>query len=119
MVTENVDADVEVLAAEGGRAVAAASSTTELAQVESELLGKRSALTRAHRRLGGLGPEERKEAGRRLNEARARLQAEIEFRRGNWPGRNGRRRSPPTASTSPRSSRIRSSPPRRGGTFTW
>ncbi len=82
MVTENVDADVEILAAEGSRAVAAASSTTELAQVESELLGKRSALTRAHRRLGGLGPEERKEAGRRLNEARARLQAEIEFRRG-------------------------------------
>ena len=81
MVTENVDADVEILAAEGGRAIAAASSTAELAQVETEVLGKRSPLTRAHRRLGALDPEERKEAGRRLNEVRARLQVDIETRR--------------------------------------
>ena len=81
MVTENVDADVEILAAEGSRAIAAASSTVELAQVETELLGKRSPLTRAHRRLGALHPDERKEAGRRLNEARLGLQAEIESRR--------------------------------------
>ncbi len=103
MVTENVDADVEILAAEGSRAIAAASSTVELAQIETELLGKRSPLTRAHRRLGALHPDERKEAGRRLNEAAARTPGgDREQAGGARPRRSGRWRSPPTASTSPR-----------------
>ena len=64
MVTDNVDLDIEGIAGDGERAIAAASSTDALAQVETEFLGKRSPLTRAHRALGGLDPEARKEAGR-------------------------------------------------------
>ena len=63
------------------RAIAAAPSTEALSQVETDLLGKRSALTRAHRTLGGLDPEARKEAGRRLNEVRRRLEAQLAARR--------------------------------------
>jgi phenylalanyl-tRNA synthetase alpha chain len=74
MVTDNVELDIEGIAGDGERAIAAAASTDALAEVETELLGKRSVLTRAHRTLGSLSPEERKEAGRRLNEVRARLE---------------------------------------------
>ncbi len=56
-------------------------STDALARVETEYLGKRSDLTRAHRALGGLDPEARREAGRRLNEVRARLEGQLAGRR--------------------------------------
>jgi phenylalanyl-tRNA synthetase alpha chain len=81
MVTDNVELDIEGIAADGERAIAAAVSTDALAEVETELLGKRSVLTRAHRTLGSLSPEERKEAGRRLNEVRTRLEAQLAARR--------------------------------------
>ena len=81
MVTDNVELDVEALAGDGERAIAAAHSTEALAEVETEYLGKRSALTRAHRTLGGLDPEARKEAGRRLNEVRTGLESLLAARR--------------------------------------
>ncbi|HVT42101.1 MAG TPA: phenylalanine--tRNA ligase subunit alpha [Acidimicrobiales bacterium] len=81
MVTDNVDLDIEGIAGAGERAIAGASSTDELDQVETEHVGKRSALTRAHRALGGLDPEARKEAGRRINEARERLGERLAARR--------------------------------------
>jgi phenylalanyl-tRNA synthetase alpha chain len=76
MVTENVDLDFDAIAGDGERAIAGASSTEALSEVETQYLGKRSALTRAHRSLGGLDPEARKEAGRRLNEVRSRLESQ-------------------------------------------
>jgi phenylalanyl-tRNA synthetase alpha chain len=81
MVTDNVDLDIEAIASDGERAIAAAKSTDALAEVETELLGKRSALTRAHRTLGSLSPDERREAGRRLNEVRERLTDRVAARR--------------------------------------
>ncbi len=81
MVTDNVDLDIDGIAGDGEGAIAAAPSTEALSQVETDLLGKRSALTRAHRTLGGLDPEARKEAGRRLNEVRRRLEAQLAARR--------------------------------------
>jgi phenylalanyl-tRNA synthetase alpha chain len=81
MVTDNVELDIEAIAGDGERAIAAAASTDELALVETEYLGKKSSLTRAHRTLGGLDPEARKEAGRRLNEVRVRLEAQLAARR--------------------------------------
>ncbi len=56
MVTDNVDLDIEGIAGDGERAIAGARLDGRLAQVETEFLGKRSALTRAHRTLGGLSP---------------------------------------------------------------
>ena len=56
-------------------------STDALAQVETELFGKRSALAGAHRSLGSLDPDARKEAGRQLHEARAALEELLAARR--------------------------------------
>ena len=81
MVTDNVDLDIKGIAGAGEEAIAAASSTDALAQVETEFLGKRSALTRAHRTLGALDPEARKQAGQRLNEVRDRLGSLLAARR--------------------------------------
>src|SRR5260370_22233860 len=81
MVTDNVDLDIEGIAGDGERAIAGAVSTEVLAQVETEFLGKRSALTLAHRTLGGLDPEARKEAGRQLKEVRDHLASRLAERR--------------------------------------
>jgi len=81
MVTDNVDLEIEGIARDGERAIAGAPTSDDLARVETEFLGKRSALTRAHRTLGRLSPEARKEAGRRLNEVRERLVGQVAARR--------------------------------------
>ncbi len=77
----SVDLDIEAIAGDGERAIAGAASTVALSGVEIEFLGKRSALSRAHRTLGGLDPEARKEAGGRLNEVRTRLESRLAARR--------------------------------------
>jgi phenylalanyl-tRNA synthetase alpha chain len=76
-----MDSDSEAIVKEGESAIAAATSTVALAQVETELFGKRSALAMAHRSLGGLEPDQRKEAGRRLHEVRSTLEALVGARR--------------------------------------
>jgi phenylalanyl-tRNA synthetase alpha chain len=73
--------DVAAIATKGAAAIAGATSTDALAQVESEWLGKRSVLAEAHRTLGGLEPEARKEVGRQLHEVRATLEAQVATRR--------------------------------------
>ena len=99
MALDNVDLDIDGITADGARAIEGAASTEALNQVEIEFLGKRSALTRAHRALGGLDPEARREAGRRLGEART--SSRPSWRRGgpSWPSPSGPRRCGPTAST--------------------
>jgi phenylalanyl-tRNA synthetase alpha chain len=76
-----MQAEIEPIVKEGGAAIEAAASTDALAQVEVELFGKRSALSGAHRSLGSLDPDARKEAGRQLQEARAVLEARLAGRR--------------------------------------
>jgi phenylalanyl-tRNA synthetase alpha chain len=61
--------------------VAAAASLEELAGAEQEVLGRRSAVMAARQQLGALPVEERKDAGRAVNEARERLQTAVETRR--------------------------------------
>ena len=58
-----------------------ASSLGELHDAEVELLGKRSEISLANRRLGSLDPEARREAGRALGEARAQIEGAITERR--------------------------------------
>jgi len=61
--------------------IAKTSSLDELLQLEGELLGKTSELTRRKASLKDLSPEERREEGRRINEARAAIEAAIAARR--------------------------------------
>ncbi len=73
-VTDQLD-DLEALERDGAASLAAPATLEALDRAETAVLGKRSALTLAHRRLGGLEAEARRAAGRRLNEVRARLEA--------------------------------------------
>jgi phenylalanyl-tRNA synthetase alpha chain len=68
------------LEAEGAAAIGSAASSAALAEAAAGVLGKKSPLALAHRQLGQLDPEERREAGRRLHELRTRLEALAEAR---------------------------------------
>ena len=85
--------DVDELVEQARAAVAAADSTEDIRQVATSLTGKKSPLAQASRHLGSLDPDARREAGRRLHEARSTVEALIEERRArdrrprSWPGR--------------------------------
>lgn len=55
-------------------AVAAATTSAELAAVESSVLGKRGELAAVHRELGALDADARRSAGHQLHELRGRLE---------------------------------------------
>lgn len=74
-------ANLEQLEADALGAVGGASTLDEIRTVETTVLGKGSPLTLAKRELGSLAPEDRKDAGRALNEARSRVEAALEGRR--------------------------------------
>ena len=59
---------------QAGERLEGAATLDELRAVEADVLGKRSALAALNSRLGALTPDERREAGRLVNEARRRLQ---------------------------------------------
>ncbi|HWE66115.1 MAG TPA: phenylalanine--tRNA ligase subunit alpha [Acidimicrobiales bacterium] len=80
-MSDNDDSDISSILEEGAAAIGAAASTDELAKVETDLLGKRSVMARAHRSLGALSPEARREAGRQLQEIRTTLEALLAARR--------------------------------------
>ena len=73
--------DIERIATEGEKRLAAAATLDELRALDTELLGKRSELSAMKQRLGALDPEERKTVGRAVNDARARLEQAAEARR--------------------------------------
>ena len=67
----------EQAAADAEERLAAAAALDAVARIERELLGRRSLFNEAKRQLGGLDPGERASAGRRLNDARARVEAAV------------------------------------------
>jgi phenylalanyl-tRNA synthetase alpha chain len=69
------------IVAEGLARVAAAPTLDELRVAETEVLGRRSPVALANQRLGSLPVEERRAAGRAVNEARERLAAAVAERR--------------------------------------
>jgi phenylalanyl-tRNA synthetase alpha chain len=73
--------ELEQVTASGIDRVGAVSTLEELRAAEQELLGKRSPLAAFNQRLGALPVDERKEAGRRVNEARSALLAAVDERR--------------------------------------
>ena len=74
-------ADVGALESAGAERLRAASSSEELAEAETAVLGKRSALAEARAALAALDHEERKRRGSELNDARAHLSALADERR--------------------------------------
>ncbi|HEY7947241.1 MAG TPA: phenylalanine--tRNA ligase subunit alpha [Acidimicrobiales bacterium] len=71
----------ESLVAEARARVEAVTSPAGLSAVEGELLGKRSALAAEQKALAGLAPEQRREAGQRLQAVRKEIEAAIAERR--------------------------------------
>jgi phenylalanyl-tRNA synthetase alpha chain len=63
-------------------AIAVATSLDALAAVETEVLGKQAPLTRSKAGISSLEPSQRAAAGKALNEARGRVTAALEARRG-------------------------------------
>jgi phenylalanyl-tRNA synthetase alpha chain len=61
--------------------IAATGTRTELAELTTELLGKKGDLAARKARLGSLSPDERRDEGRRLNEEREALEAALAARR--------------------------------------
>ncbi|RMG27920.1 MAG: phenylalanine--tRNA ligase subunit alpha [Gammaproteobacteria bacterium] len=73
--------DTDTLLAQALDAVAQAADLRALDGIRVRYLGKKGALTARLKQLGGLPPEERREAGQAINRAKQRLQEAIEQRR--------------------------------------
>ena len=67
----------EPAAADAEQRLADAASLDAVVAIERELLGRRSTLSEAKRRLGEIDPAERAAAGRRLNDARSRIESAV------------------------------------------
>jgi phenylalanyl-tRNA synthetase alpha chain len=74
-MTRAAEPDLAALEADAAHAIGAATTTAELAEAESSVLGKRSALSGAHRTLGGLDEDARRRVGQELHELRGRMEA--------------------------------------------
>ena len=69
------------LVTDAEKQIADAATLADLATLETELVGKRSALAERKAALGTLPPEERKDAGRALNEIRSAIDEALTARR--------------------------------------
>jgi phenylalanyl-tRNA synthetase alpha chain len=74
--------DLQPLAANARRAVAACATIAGLEELKVELFGKKGAITAQLKALGALAPDARREAGARINAVRDELGALIDARRG-------------------------------------
>jgi phenylalanyl-tRNA synthetase alpha chain len=73
--------DIEALVADAEAAIAAASTTEDITRVATQVVGKKAPLSEAHRSLGKLDPEARKQLGQRLHEARTTIDGLLDRRR--------------------------------------
>jgi phenylalanyl-tRNA synthetase alpha chain len=73
--------EIEPIERDAAEQVAAAPDLDALRRLETELLGKRSALSALKARLGALDPDERRAAGQAINGARNRIEAVVVGRR--------------------------------------
>ena len=77
-----LDESLDVLRRETQAAVAAAESTEILAAIEANAVGRESPIALARRQLGKMAAEERKDAGRLINQVAKELEALVAARRG-------------------------------------
>ena len=80
-MTSDLDQHLTRHLTEATAAVASAADLDDLRALDAELLGKASVVTEARRGLGAMDPEQRKDAGRRLNEVRVALEHLLAERR--------------------------------------
>ena len=73
--------DIESLVADAEAAIAAAGTTEDITRVATQVAGKKSPISEAHRSLGKLDPEARKRLGQRLHEARTTIEGLLDRRR--------------------------------------
>jgi phenylalanyl-tRNA synthetase alpha chain len=73
--------DINRIADAAAERARAAATLDELRSVDAEVLGKRSEMSAIKQRLGSLDPEERKQVGKAINEARAAIEDAIAARR--------------------------------------
>jgi phenylalanyl-tRNA synthetase alpha chain len=73
--------NLDGLVADALARVAEARASADLTALDTELLGKRSELARRKASLGALAPEARRDAGRKINEARDQVEAALAARR--------------------------------------
>ena len=73
--------DLDALLAEALAAFTAAADPAALENAKARYLGKAGALTAQLKSLGTLAPDARREAGARINDAKARLEAALDARR--------------------------------------
>ena len=81
MTSDPMTSELDQHLADAAVAVAAANDLDALRALDGELLGKSSVVTEARRGLGTLDADERKDAGRRLNEVRSELERLVAERR--------------------------------------
>ncbi|MGR8940928.1 MAG: phenylalanine--tRNA ligase subunit alpha [Gammaproteobacteria bacterium] len=71
----------EEILAQASTALADAQDLTQLDQVRVHYLGKKGLLTQLMKELGSLDPEQRREAGQKINQAKDRFQAQLDSRK--------------------------------------
>jgi phenylalanyl-tRNA synthetase alpha chain len=69
--------ELQRIAGEAETRLAEVTDLDTLAELDRALLGRKSAVTLAKKRLGGHDPEDRKVAGRTVNEVRGRIEAAL------------------------------------------
>jgi phenylalanyl-tRNA synthetase alpha chain len=72
--------DVEATERKGAEAIAATTTTEDLGRIQGEVLGRRSPLAQANALLRDVDPERRRELGRAIQQATARLRSAVEAR---------------------------------------
>jgi phenylalanyl-tRNA synthetase alpha chain len=73
--------DLDAIVADAAAQFAAVAEAPELEQAKARFLGKQGRLTELLKGLGKLSPEERREAGARINEAKDRIERSLAERR--------------------------------------
>ena len=73
--------DINRIADTASERARAATTLDDLRAIDAEVLGKRSEISSIKQRLGSLDPEERKQVGKAINEARATIEEAVAARR--------------------------------------